>query len=83
MSQRRQIRRNTVEDTTTLDRAAVECVRYVFSREGSKLPIKRTEILKYLQNVCETPSNQINSVMVEANKVLKSVRLSCYIHRFF
>ncbi|XP_014364449.2 non-structural maintenance of chromosomes element 3 homolog [Papilio machaon] len=73
MSQRRHIRTSAVEDTTTLDRAVTECVRYIFSREGSKIPIKRAEILKYLQNACETTSNQISSVMVEANKVLKTV----------
>ncbi|XP_013180075.1 PREDICTED: melanoma-associated antigen G1-like [Papilio xuthus] len=73
MSQRRQIRTSAVEEITTSDRAVIECVRYIFSREGSKIPIKRAEILKYLQSTCETSTNQISSIMVEANKVLKTV----------
>ncbi|XP_068617932.1 non-structural maintenance of chromosomes element 3 homolog [Battus philenor] len=72
MSQRRQ-NRTVGEDISVAENAIKECVRYIFYREGSKIPIKRSEILKHLQNVCETPSNQVNTVIAEANKVLKTV----------
>lgn len=73
MSQRRLNRSVEPEDITQLDRAIKECVRYIFYREGSKIPIKRPEILKHLDVVCQTPANRVNTVLLEANKVLKTV----------
>ncbi|CAK1587234.1 unnamed protein product [Parnassius mnemosyne] len=73
MSQKRQSKNNESINNTDLKSAVKECVRYIFCREGSKIPIKRAEILKHIQSVCETPSNQVNNVIVEANNVLKTV----------
>jgi uncharacterized Rmd1/YagE family protein len=79
MSQRRNRTINSSNDEVDteahtdpgLKNAVQECVRYLFCRERSKIPIKRTEILKHLLNTCQTPANQVNNVIVEANRVLK------------
>ncbi|XP_026754710.2 non-structural maintenance of chromosomes element 3 homolog [Galleria mellonella] len=73
MSQRRVNRSNTEEVEENIESAINECVRYIVIREGSKIPIKRAEIAKHLNSTCQTPSNQVNSVIIEANKVLKRV----------
>ncbi|XP_059048738.1 non-structural maintenance of chromosomes element 3 homolog [Achroia grisella] len=71
MSQRRQ--NISMETEENLGGAINECVRYIVIREGSKIPIKRAEIAKHLNSTCQTPSNQVNSVVIEANKILKKV----------
>lgn len=53
--------------------AIEECVRYIFYREGSKIPIKRAEIIKHLASTCQTSPNQVNTFISEANKLLKKV----------
>lgn len=73
MSQRRINRTHTDEDLSHLEDAIKECVRFIFCREGSKIPIKRTEIIKHLTTACETPNNQVNKVIAEADKTLKKV----------
>lgn len=77
MSQRRANRTvntsNSEEIEATLEDAINECVRFITCREGSKIPIKRAEIIKHLNTTCQTPANQVNTVVIEANKVLKRV----------
>lgn len=75
MSQRRSNRSQDAEDVQNLEEAIKECVRYIVCREGSKIPIKRFEIVKHLGTVCQTPANQINNVVVGANNILKKVCL--------
>ncbi|VVC88625.1 unnamed protein product [Leptidea sinapis] len=53
--------------------AVKECVRYIICREGSKIPIKRIEIIKHLQNTYQTSTNHINTVILEADKLLKKI----------
>ncbi|XP_060804903.1 non-structural maintenance of chromosomes element 3 homolog isoform X2 [Amyelois transitella] len=73
MSQRR-TNRSTADAEESVDEEAVtECVRYIICRESSKFPIKRAEILKHLTTTTQTPANQVKSVLVEANKILKQV----------
>ncbi|XP_041982321.1 non-structural maintenance of chromosomes element 3 homolog [Aricia agestis] len=72
MSQRRSRASNEV-DLSPLQDAIKECVRFVVCREGSKLPIKRAEIIKHINTNNQTPANQVNVVIVEANKILKRV----------
>ncbi|KAM3957934.1 non-structural maintenance of chromosomes element 3 homolog [Aphomia sociella] len=72
MTQRRN-RSNTEEVDVNVESAINECVRYIICREGSKIPIKRAEIAKHLNSTCQTPSNQVNTVIIEANKILKRV----------
>ncbi|KAJ0174442.1 hypothetical protein K1T71_009550 [Dendrolimus kikuchii] len=50
-----------------------ECVRYIISREGCKIPIKRAEIIKHLTTSNQIATSQINKVIIEANKILKYV----------
>lgn len=73
MSQRRNNRSSNDTNFENMEESIQECVRYIICREGSKLPIKRAEILKHLSTVCQTTSNQINTVIIEANKILKNV----------
>lgn len=74
MSQKRVKRpSNTAIDYSEIEDSVKECVRFIVCREGSKIPIKRSEIIKHLSTVCETPSNHTNAVIIEANKVLKRV----------
>lgn len=74
MSQRRSNRsREEPEDLSHLEDSIKECVRFMLCREGSKVPIKRSEVNKHLSTVCQTASNQINTVIIEASKVLKRV----------
>ncbi|GBP56325.1 Non-structural maintenance of chromosomes element 3 homolog [Eumeta japonica] len=56
-----------------IDDAVQECVRYILCREGSKLPIKRVDLLKHLSGICQTSSGEINVIVAESNKVLKRV----------
>ncbi|XP_053611160.1 non-structural maintenance of chromosomes element 3 homolog isoform X1 [Plodia interpunctella] len=73
MSQRR-ANRSTVDSEETVDEDAVnECVRFIVCREGSKIPIKRAEIMKHLSATTQIPGNQVKSILVEANKILKKV----------
>lgn len=71
MSQRRQNRSQAEEGIG--DDVVNECVRFIICREGSKIPIKRPEIIKHLTTTCQISSNQINKIIIEANKVLKRV----------
>ncbi|KAL0822026.1 hypothetical protein ABMA28_005402 [Loxostege sticticalis] len=73
MSQRRGNRSTAEESEANLDDAIKECVRFIVCREGSKIPIKRAEIVKHLNTTCQTLANQVNTVIVEANKTLKRV----------
>ncbi|RVE48028.1 hypothetical protein evm_007340 [Chilo suppressalis] len=76
MSQRRANRTNTTNEeeiSMHLEDAIKECVRFIICREGSKKPIKRAEISSHLNTTCQTPNNQINTVMIEANKLLKRI----------
>lgn len=77
MSQRRPNRSiaNVAEDDDdlSLDEAVKECVRYIFCREGNKIPIKRADIVKHLSTTCQTPSGDVNAVISRANQVLKKV----------
>ncbi|KAL4714858.1 hypothetical protein ACJJTC_012530 [Scirpophaga incertulas] len=79
MSQRRNNRTNPVlnnsnpERQIDLDGAIKECVRFIVCREGSKIPIKRAEIVKHLSSTYQLPKNQVNSVIVEANRKLKEI----------
>lgn len=75
MSQRRNRQSNAEVDVSALEDAIKECVRYIICREGSKIPIKRSEVSKHLNATCQTSPNQVNSVLIEANKILK--RVSC------
>lgn len=72
MSQRRS-NRSQAEDVPNLEEPIKECVRFIVCREGSKIPIKRSEIVRHLGAVCQTPSNQINNVVVGANNILRKV----------
>ncbi|KOB67126.1 MAGE-like protein 2, partial [Operophtera brumata] len=71
MSQRRSNRSQADEDVPDLAEPIKECVRFIVCREGSKIPIRRSEIVKHLVTVCQTPSNQINNVVLGANNLLK------------
>lgn len=73
MSQRRNRQSNAEVDVSALEDAIKECVRYIICREGSKIPIKRSEVSKHLSATCQTSPNQVNSVLIEANKILKRV----------
>uniref|UniRef100_A0A1E1W4G7 MAGE domain-containing protein n=1 Tax=Pectinophora gossypiella TaxID=13191 RepID=A0A1E1W4G7_PECGO len=75
MSQRRSNRPAVTEeeDDPSLDRAINECVRYIFCREGSKIPFKRAEIAKHLNTTCQTNAGEVNSVISRANTILKRV----------
>ncbi|KAJ8712548.1 hypothetical protein PYW07_005390 [Mythimna separata] len=74
MSQRRGNRSTNAEpDISELEDSIKECVHYIICREGSKIPIKRSEIIKHLNTTCETPTSQVNKVIIEANKILKRV----------
>ncbi|CAB3234387.1 unnamed protein product [Arctia plantaginis] len=74
MSQRKVNKsRDTRPDISELEPAIKECVRYILCREGGKIPIKRGDINKHLNTVCQTPQNQVSAIIVEANKVLKKV----------
>lgn len=59
--------------TPEISQAAKECVRYIVCREGSKIPIKRSDIIKNIASAADVPSNQINTVVTQANKLLKKV----------
>lgn len=63
-----------VAEQLLLDEAVKECVRYIFCREGNKIPIKRVDIAKHLNTTCQTPSGDVSSVISKANQVLKTVR---------
>lgn len=80
MSQRR-LNRPTVDvtedDDLSLDKPVKECVRYVFCREGNKIPFKRADIAKYLNTTCQTASGDVNRVITRANNELKRVS-TCY-----
>ncbi|XP_075980384.1 non-structural maintenance of chromosomes element 3 homolog [Anticarsia gemmatalis] len=75
MSQRRanRSRGGDTDDVAGLEDSIKECVRFILCKEGSKIPIKRGEILKHLSTVCQTATNLVNIVIIEANKVLKNV----------
>lgn len=74
MSQRRSKSLNV--SSSEIADSIKECVRYIISREGSKIPIKRAEIIKHLTTICQTSSGQVNAVIIETNKILKQVRKS-------
>ncbi|XP_046969309.1 non-structural maintenance of chromosomes element 3 homolog [Vanessa cardui] len=60
------------EDQT--DNLAVnECVRYILSREGSKIPIKQCDIRKHLEDNFNAPRNLMKNIISSANNVLKNV----------
>nr|XP_021186038.2 non-structural maintenance of chromosomes element 3 homolog [Helicoverpa armigera] len=67
--------RSTIAETDVSDHedSIKECVRYIICREGSKIPIKRAEIIKHLSTTCQTPSNLVKTVLVEADRILKRV----------
>lgn len=67
--------RDSRPDISECEPAIKECVRYILCREGGKIPIKRADINKHLNNVCQTPQNQVSGVISEANKVLKKVSI--------
>lgn len=76
MSQRRSQRSTAPADEEldpALDGAVTECVRYVLCRESSKIPLKRAEIVKHLNTTFQISSNQVNKIVAEANKILKTV----------
>lgn len=73
MSQRRSNRTQSDDNISDLENAIKECVRFIVCREGSKIPFKRAEIIKHLTTTCETPTSQVNKVIVEADKKLKKV----------
>lgn len=73
MSQRKSNRSTPEESNPNLEDHIKECVRFIVCREGSKIPIKRAEIVKHLANTCQTSPNQVNAVIIEANKTLKRV----------
>uniref|UniRef100_A0A2A4K7V2 MAGE domain-containing protein n=1 Tax=Heliothis virescens TaxID=7102 RepID=A0A2A4K7V2_HELVI len=82
MSQRRTKRSTQAEqdrstsaepDISDLEESIKECVRYIICREGSKIPIKRAEIIKHLNTTCQTPSNMVKTILVEADKIIKRV----------
>lgn len=76
MSQRRNNRSSNAEvDISELKDSIKECVRFLVCREGSKIPIKRGEIIKHLSTTCQTPTNKVSTVIIEANKVLKKVSI--------
>ncbi|XP_050347844.1 melanoma-associated antigen F1-like [Nymphalis io] len=50
-----------------------ECVRYILSREGSKIPIKQGDIRKYLEENYGVSRNLYKNIIIEANNVLKNV----------
>lgn len=82
MSQRRGNRSTNVEpDISNLEESIKECVHFILCREGSKIPIKRSEIIKHLHATCETATNQVNTVLAEANKILK--RVSTFVLKLF
>ncbi|CAG9129551.1 unnamed protein product [Plutella xylostella] len=56
-----------------LGEAINECARFLICREGSKIPIKRAEIQKFLAPNFQIPSNRINVVISEANKLIRKV----------
>ncbi|KAH9640303.1 hypothetical protein HF086_001655, partial [Spodoptera exigua] len=73
MSQRRTRQSNAEVDVSELEDGIKECVRYIICREGSKIPIKKGDVSKHLSATCQTPSNHVNTVLIEANKILKRV----------
>ena len=84
MSQRRGNRSTNVEpDVSELEEAIKECVHYILCREGSKIPIKRGEIIKHLNATCETATSQVNRVLSEADKVLKRVSVFVLFEKSF
>lgn len=56
-----------------LQESVTECVHFILCQETGKTPIKRLDIAKHLSTVCRTPSNQIETVITEADKILKMV----------
>lgn len=65
-----------------LGEAINECARFLICREGSKIPIKRAEIQKFLAPNFQIPSNRINVVISEANKLIRKVIFFNYILYF-
>ncbi|CAK1555544.1 unnamed protein product [Leptosia nina] len=50
-----------------------ECVHFILCREGSKIPIKRSEIKDHLNTTCQMPPSEINGIIVQAEKLLKRI----------
>ncbi|KAG6447480.1 non-structural maintenance of chromosomes element 3 homolog [Manduca sexta] len=73
MSKRKSNKSIADVDVPDLKEAVIECVRFIVCREGSKIPIKRAEVVKHLETTCSTPSNLVNKVVLEANNTLKRV----------
>ncbi|XP_038222285.1 non-structural maintenance of chromosomes element 3 homolog [Zerene cesonia] len=66
-------RNNTEESLDNLGDAINECVRYILCREGSKIPIKRVDIIKFLNSTCQVSTNQVNSIIRESETILKQI----------
>ncbi|XP_063537588.1 non-structural maintenance of chromosomes element 3 homolog [Cydia strobilella] len=56
-----------------IQNAVKECARYILSREGSKIPIKKADIAKHLATACQTPPQHVSGVISAAEKLLKKV----------
>ncbi|XP_047521477.1 non-structural maintenance of chromosomes element 3 homolog [Pieris napi] len=61
------------ESLNTNTNAVTECVRYILCREGSKVPIKRSEIKDYLSTSSQISQNDMNSIILESERVLKKI----------
>ncbi|CAH4029892.1 unnamed protein product [Pieris brassicae] len=61
------------EPSNTHTNAVTECVRYILCREGSKVPIKRSEIKDYLSTSSQISQNDMNTIILEAERVLKKI----------
>ncbi|XP_022116037.1 non-structural maintenance of chromosomes element 3 homolog [Pieris rapae] len=62
-----------VEESPNTTNAVPECVRYILCREGSKVPIKRSEIKDYLSTSSQISQNDMNSIILEAERILKKI----------
>ncbi|CAG4982220.1 unnamed protein product [Colias eurytheme] len=66
-------RSNADESFDNLGDAINECVRYILCREGSKIPIKRVDIIKFLNSTSQVSTSQVNAIIREAEKILKKI----------
>ncbi|CAG9564478.1 unnamed protein product [Danaus chrysippus] len=53
--------------------AVYGCVRYILCREGSKIPIKRSDIINHISETCKVTKQNASHVFIAAQNELKRV----------